>query len=626
MKILKSKDILNILSTTEYTTAAVLSAALKVSDKTIRKRIKELNDELSDFGAHIESKQKYGYILIVDDEEKYHLVYQAEDTNKIPTTLDERIQYILAFLLTHVDYIKIDNLCDFLYVSRNTITADIKKAEAVLEMYHLHLERKSNYGIKLIGDEFNKRACIVNSFIKKNILLVNDTEGIKRMKKVEQILLEIVERESFEISEIEFENIVKYITISISRVKHGFSLNLSKEKVAAGINDVFYKIAKNIIRRVEKEFSISYCKDEIKYLAIQLSVKLDTNEMQRSLVISADIDEIVKQILDYIYDTMKIDFRRNLELRVALSQHMISLNIRIQYHIPLKSPQGGGMKFAYPLAYALSAAASVIVNEKYQTELDEEEISYLAIPFALILEKQENMIQKKNIIIVCVSGNETSRLLAYRYKKIFGEYIANIYECTILKLKQFDFQKYRVDYIFTTAPIDFEVPVQVVLINLFPSRDEIETYRGILERNDSSLLHKYYKRELFISRLQAKTKEETIWKMCEHIEAYYRLPAEFYHSVMKRESVCSTDFGNFTALPHPAETVTSFNFVSVAVLEKPIWWERSEVQVVFLVSLSVDVEDDIQEFYQATMNLIVDSKRIQKLIREPGYDTLLSLL
>ncbi|MCI8400714.1 MAG: transcription antiterminator [Lachnospiraceae bacterium] len=625
MRVLKFEDLLNVLSTTEYKTTIVLSALLKASDKTIRNRIKELNDELKNHGAHIKSKQKFGYILVIDDEEKYNQFKYRDNTGRMPVTSDERVQFILAFLLNQTEYVKIDHLCEFLFVSRNTLIADIKKAEGIFDHYHLSLERKSYYGIKLTGDEFSKRACIIDCFVKKNMLLDHDAESMKRMKKVGQILREMTEEQALEIAEVEFENIVKYITISISRVKHGFHLHLSKKDIRIGINDIFFRIANRIIKKIEDEFSLCYEKEETEYLAIQLSVKMEVDGIQPNTVISADIDQTVQQILDYIYETMKLDFRGNLELRIAMGQHVASLDIRIRYHIPFTNPQKEEMKSMYPLAYTLSNAACAVLNARYHVELDEEEICYLALHFALILEKREKVIQKKNIVMVCVSGNETSRLLAYRYRKIFGEYIGKIYESTILKLKQFDFRKNQIDYVFTTVPLNFEVPVQVIQTNLFPTRDEIERYRGILEQSDRSFLYKYYKSELFIPCLPAETREEVIQKMCGHVNRYYPLPEKFYDSVMKRENACHTDFGNLTALPHPAESITTFDFVCVAILEKPIWWECNDVQVVFMVALSADVDDNIQEFFEATMNLLVDPKGISQLINEPDFDKLMSL-
>lgn len=44
-----------------YRTAASLGKALSLSEKTVRNLIKEINAVITEHGAEIDSKQKYGY-------------------------------------------------------------------------------------------------------------------------------------------------------------------------------------------------------------------------------------------------------------------------------------------------------------------------------------------------------------------------------------------------------------------------------------------------------------------------------------------------------------------------------------------------------------------------------------
>jgi len=108
----------------------------------------------------------------------------------------------------------------------------------------------------------------------------------------------------------------------------------------------------------------------------------------------------------------------------------------------------------------------------------------------------------------------------------------------------------------------------------------------------------------------------------------YNLPASFDLAVLEREDFFSTDYGNLVAFPHPTTVQTDETFISVTVLDKPIFWERNIVQVVLTVSIS-QVEDDqenLQKLYAVTANLITDEVSIKTLIENPNYKTLLSLL
>lgn len=630
---LKLNKILKELSTSKYITANELSEKLRISEKTVRNRIKEINDELKGHGAYIRSKQKWGYLLIITDKERYDsFMIENNNPDEIPSTSDERVPFILAYLLNRIEYIKLDDLCQFMYVSRNTLSSDLKKVEYILSVYNMKLERRPNYGIRVMGNEFDKRTCLVNSFIKKNLLLDDDIINENRMKTVGHILHQVLEQQNFLISEIAFENLVKHITVSISRIKHGFYINIQEDSRHTLIdnNDIigkhYLETAQIIADRLEREFSIIYYEEEVIYLAIHLSAKLDSNYEKTNITISTEIDEMVVEMLEYVYKITKMDFRDNMELRMALNQHMVPLLVRVKYNIPLKNPERLQIKSEYSLAYTLAATATTVINAKYHTDLNEDEICYLAIHFALAQEKIGHKIQKKNILIVCVSGKGSSQLFMYRYKEAFGKYIKHIYESTVYNLKNFDFKKNKIDYVFTTVPIEFNIPVPVFRVSLFLNRTEINTYSNMFEMGDINFLKKYYQRELFLGKIHAVSKEQVLKTMCQNIKLHYDIPDDFYDYVMLREDNGQTDFGNLTAIPHPANIVSDFNFVSVAILDKPIWWGHNDVQVVFLISLSSDKDEEIQNFYQLTTNLVFNSEGIKNIIEEPTYERLLQAL
>ena len=155
-------DLYKKLSIQKYQSAVYLAEALDISDKTVRKLIKQLDDIIKYSGAHIEVKHRYGYRLAIEDEELFKDYLKKEfkeQAIEIPNTSEERIEYIKEYLLKNDDYIKLDELSDILYISRKTITNELKKIEKELNNYNLQLIRKPNYGIKIEGEEFDLRLC-----------------------------------------------------------------------------------------------------------------------------------------------------------------------------------------------------------------------------------------------------------------------------------------------------------------------------------------------------------------------------------------------------------------------------------------------------------------------------------
>ncbi|WP_446718502.1 helix-turn-helix domain-containing protein [Faecalibacterium sp. An121] len=80
---------------------------------------------------------------------------QVQNTS-VPGNADERTAYLLYYLLTHKDFVKLSELADQLYVSTQTLSVVIKRVEAMLEYYHIQIQRKPYYGIRAEGSEFDK--------------------------------------------------------------------------------------------------------------------------------------------------------------------------------------------------------------------------------------------------------------------------------------------------------------------------------------------------------------------------------------------------------------------------------------------------------------------------------------
>ncbi len=99
-------------------------------------------------------------------------------------------------------------------------------------------------------------------------------------------------------------------------------------------------------------------------------------------------------------------------------------------------------------------------------------------------------------------------------------------------LDSIDFKGKKIDYIFTTVPLNKKYVVPVYEINLFIDASEIVNYRKMFENGDEYAILNYYSSKLFISHLKAETREGVINKMCQRIDECGILPSGFYDAVM----------------------------------------------------------------------------------------------
>ncbi len=609
----------------EYHTAKELADFMEVSEKTTRIRLKDLEYELRPC-AQIESKTRYGYRLVITDVRKFSEFIRTQDKRfQIPSNTEERVSYLLLRLVNSDDYLKIDDLADELYISRNTISIDLKRVEQTLMDYNLSLERRPAYGCRLAGKETDRRRLLV--YIKDCIQEeIPDTEN-----RIQEIIgtefKKIVDKYQLDFVESNFQNIVLHLYISYRRLQAGYALE-DKISDELEIDEHTYGIVKELTDRLGEILHVCYTEAETRYIALHFLGKqsLHHNGFSGNLVVSGEIIATVDEMLNEVYEMFKLDFRQNLELRLRLYEHLVPLEIRLRYGLRLKNPLLAYVQADYPFPFMIADCACKVLNRKYRKELSADEIAYIAILFALEMEYFETKSKKKKILLVCNSGKVTAQLIAVRYQKEFSSYIEVIDVCDLTTLKEKKLENW--DVIFTTVPIRFSVPLPVINVSLSLNDADMENVRTALRKQSYDYLDYYYQEDLFFTDIVGITKEQVIWDICEATGEIVALPDGFYESVLKREEFMSTAYGHKCALLHPLHLSTDFSFVSVAVLDKPVeWWadmqgNPQEVQVVFLVSLAEDELYYIKEFYEDITELVFRENQVERLIREPSLETL----
>src|SRR5699024_648916 len=100
-------------------TSAQLSSELNVSSKTVRNDIIVLNSQLREYDINIEAIRGKGYTLKADNKEALRAFFRdnsGDNSSRIPKTSEERTNYLLETFLFSTQYIKIDDLCEELFV------------------------------------------------------------------------------------------------------------------------------------------------------------------------------------------------------------------------------------------------------------------------------------------------------------------------------------------------------------------------------------------------------------------------------------------------------------------------------------------------------------------------------
>lgn len=625
----RMKKIIIELSDSEYVTASELAKILDLNEKTVRTTIGKMRDSLDEYGIEIESKTRKGYHLLIYDKEKYQAFINNDEwlsKNDIPNNSKEREEWLLDYLLKQHKFVRIDDLSEMLYVSRSTITKDIRNVEDSLKSYHITLIRRPNYGLHIQGSEFDIRNCMISQFKDNKWAQRFSDKEENELKEISKILLNNIQNQKVVLSKSMIQEMTSCIYIAKVRYEENYKITVSKNEVVHRIYKPCIEVATNIVEELNEKFHIHLLDSEIYYIAINIAARSDYNVLEGELE-SGVINQARKQatqMLDCVYDMMHLDMRQNLSLLYDLISFLIPMDIRMRYGIIAKNPFAEATKKKYFFAYNVASQAVIPLKKTYFHELPENEIAYLTSIFALFIEQEKDKKKKYNILVICATNMSTSKLLAYQYKKKFKKYIDEVYTCEMYNLDSFDFSK--VDYIFTTVEINRVLPKPVLGISAFLEDEEVEKISSILKFKSSNTIADVYSEELFYDNIKGETKEEILFEICKRIPEKYGIPSDFYEGLLRREEITGTDLAKHVALPHPYETTSDISFACISVLDHPIRWTRQDVQVVILMAVAEDEQRDLTNFLQLISEFIANESAVLQLVEEPDFTTFVNLL
>lgn len=626
------KQLLDVIMNSDSFTAKQLADRLRISEKTARERLKRVEQEVGQNGAAVTSKPGKGHQFQIVNEERFAEWHEGiqKAAKAIPNTAQGRVNYILHRLLYANGFLKLDDLSEELFVSRTTMTADMKQVKYILRLHRLTIAQRPGHGICIEGSEFDVRNCMVYDLLQRDKLTGNQDWASSSMRQIVDSVALAFKQYNLNLAKQSFLSLLFYVSVATERLRAGYPIRFGVDS-GGMLQDHIGEDVAGAARMIGADlFRWAGCddnEDEITGLMVQIrgtGVFSSATPDSSSETVSKHIETLAKAMLDAIYEVHGLDFRDDVELTLSLIQHLAPFDVRMKHNLPLTNPLLEQIKQEYAVAYHIAVSACIALQKEYGVPIPEMEIGYFAILFALAIQRLDKP-PRKNVLVVCISGQATSKLFLHRYQTAFGPYVDHIYTCSAFQLSTFDFTGLKIDYVFTTVPLHLKLPVPVFEVSLLLEDWEINKYRHILQGEGENFHLQYFKENLFCGMITAASKQEVLAAMCRTVTEHIPLPADFLDSVLAREEMGQTDFGNLMAIPHPSRIMGTEKFVSVAVLDKPIWWGHNDVQVVLLISLEQD-DPTVERFYQVVSDLMGSPAAIQTLIKKPTFQTLLDVL
>lgn len=233
-------------------TSAALSASLQVTSRTIRTDIKELNDRLAPYQAAVTAVRGAGYELLINDENAFRRFMKEEVEQEEPLAVlpEERVRFILKRLLLAESYVKLEDLQEQLFISKSTMSNDVKSVKRKLEPFGLKLEAKPGKGCRIKGSEMKIRYCMSEYLFnecRSYQTMLNTAVTIlpkHELELIQKTMINYINEEGMNLSDICMNNLIVHVAIACKRIRHGNYVSVLPEEISEIPRAKEYKVAK----------------------------------------------------------------------------------------------------------------------------------------------------------------------------------------------------------------------------------------------------------------------------------------------------------------------------------------------------------------------------------------------
>lgn len=594
-----------------------LSESLGVTSRTIRSEIAEINHVAK--VILISSNPQKGYVI----EQEYFAVAQRLLTDDC-TSLNEndsRMHKILANVLFS-DECYLYELSEILGLSESATRKEIVKTLNILE---------TRFGSVVF--ELKKDKCMVHSSeeeVRKLLFQIakyeisNDTDGLLHVLNIlldgcsilnsfdqeKQTIQSILFSASIDLNEMDL--MLLTTCIEITRVRNLFGYSIDQE-ICFQADSTFEKFM-GIYAQICLDISYLNKNDAVVLYPLFHTFKYNYQTEQTKI---SDFSRVVYSgFCSEVFDKYAIDLRESDQLSENILLHLEFMIRRILGGYELKNPILDEVKKKYPYAFEIGMMIVPIIFKYKKIYISEDEVSYLAIYVAHFL---ENVNQKLKTLVITSQRHSVKNIVVKWLKDYFQNQIevvevVNNYEVKKRDLASFDLAIFLND--FTILP-----KLETYSIIGLPDLKDLEglnkvIYTVRLNKRVSHILEEYIEPDCVHMYDHVISLKELLLDLSNSLYQRDILDDanQFYEDLIMREKNYPTNVGNKIMLPHTLFTFAKKTGIEVALLKKPLEYNQSDVQILFVLALEKGQKDNMSTLFSFFNQMAAHPKYVDNLI------------
>lgn len=477
-----------------------LTGQLNLSRVQVDYVITKINESLSDEGLppvyfdgnnyHLSEASRLFFVDFFSSDHVYR--YYEMD-------IEERKKYIYLMLFYHYEeYLSVNHFLGVLDIGKTTFINDLKKVEKELESLDIQIKYNRKKGYYLAGNESVLRYQLMKMVLEDlrsdngsflwDYFLFN--EGTIQKKKVFRQIAAELEHYSIVLVEnrlLEFSYMLIFLLPHLSKEWSEFYERYNFQKFYQMKE---YSFSRSLLAKfsIDNPYAILYICGWMLGMAIG-----DADEEEPD---SSIINELVERIFDRFERLSGIRFKDKKTVKKQVYSHFRPAYYRLFFHLPIINPLSKKIIQEYPDLFQIVKETMKPIENLFGTMIPDEEISFLTIHFASLIDNNdEYQVKRKVGIIVCPNGIGSSAIIYNELKNLFPDmiFIGPIETNEIYQKKQ-DY-----DMIFTTVPNMrlYSLKKPVYTVNPIMTIDEKYNLVQEIQNGPGNLSGDYQFEELF---------------------------------------------------------------------------------------------------------------------------------
>ena len=475
-----------LVSKEQTLTIEKLSEIMNVSQRMIYNYCNDISFYCSQIGLNDFISFNDGYVVVKQDADKIDYLSRSVEAmgfDEYRLNTDERKNIIIILLASSYEPIRTDYFQESLFISKNTINADIKNVKEYFEKAKVVFDKNKRNGLLLCCDELKRIEIIIDIIYNMDAIeefylnspvnpavsyLMNYLKVNKYRYIVGKIIKETEDETNCKLTDYYYFKLIFIISIILSRTEAGFILKTSS--VTHKSKDIFIDV---LIEKMKDQLNI--CVDGINFFNYILSKYRIKIQPDDKIDNPKYINTIIQEFLFNLNEYYKVNLNKDGVLLDYLNAHILACYHRILSNESIDNPYLQQIHDKYTKDFQVIKDNIYVIENGLNIPLNDGEIAYILLHILTALERCSKQVLP-TIALICGSGVATSNFVAEQIKKHF--------KCNIIilnaihDLEQLDNQT-NVDLIVSTIPLQKQDTDVLVVNAVLQEKDFGNIYRSL---------------------------------------------------------------------------------------------------------------------------------------------------